>query len=62
MVTIVDEKYIHNVTELLEVDEESFKHCFIFKSIKEPGGKIIDSPLKYDEAIAIRDSFSKNFY
>ena len=26
------------------------------------GVNIINSPLKYDEAIALRDSFSKNIY
>jgi myosin heavy subunit len=26
------------------------------------GASVINSPLKYDEALALRDSFSKNIY
>ncbi len=26
------------------------------------GASVIDSPLKYDEALSLRDSFSKNIY
>ena len=58
---ITNEEYIKNVTTLLEVDYEKFKHSFQYKT-RKMGVSIINSPLKYDEAIALRDSFSKNIY
>lgn len=58
---ITNEEYIRNVTEMLEVDYQEFMHCFQFKT-RKMGANIINSPLKFDEAVALRDSFSKNIY
>ena len=58
---ISNEEYLRNVVELLEVDFEGFKHCFSYKT-RKLGPNLIHSPLKYDEAVALRDSFAKNIY
>lgn len=61
MVIIKNDGYIKNITELLEVDFDKFKNCFENKT-RKMGVNIISSPLKYSEAISLRDSFSKNIY
>lgn len=58
---IINEQYLKNVTDLLQVDYEEFKHCFQFKT-RKMGVNVINSPLKFDEAVALRDSFAKNIY
>lgn len=61
MAIITNEEYIRNVVELLEVDFEKFKHSFTYKT-RKLGPNLIHSPYKYDEAVALRDSFAKNIY
>lgn len=47
MALVVNEEYLKNVVELLEVDYAKFKHSFSFKT-RKLGPNIIHSPLKYD--------------
>jgi myosin heavy subunit len=46
---------------LLELDQEGLEQCFSFKT-RKIGMNVINSPLKYEEAVALQNSFSKNLY
>lgn len=61
MAIITNEEYALNVVKLLEIDFEKFKHHLQYKQLKS-GMNIINTPLKFNEALALRDSFSKNIY
>lgn len=57
----VNKQYIEAVVKLLGVDYEAFQFCFQYKS-RKLGVSVINSPLKYEEAIAVQNSFAKNLY
>ena len=61
MAIITNEEYALNVVKLLEIDFEKFKNHLQYKQLKS-GMNIINTPLKFNEALALRDSFSKNIY
>lgn len=52
---------LEKISILLNVDYQSLEHSFQYKS-RKMGQNVIHSPLKYDEAIALQNSFSKNLY
>jgi myosin heavy subunit len=49
------------VAKLLEVDLAALDHSFQFK-MRKMGASVINSPLRYDEAVALQNSFAKNIY
>jgi myosin heavy subunit len=61
MAIVINKEYIANVAKLLVIDYETFDACFQFKT-RKIGGSVINSPLKYDEAVALQNSFAKNLY
>ena len=61
MAIIVNKEYLFNVAELLGIKQEELDACFQFKT-RKIGGSVINSPLRYDEAIALQNSFAKNLY
>lgn len=54
-------QYLKVIAQLLCVDYDTFVHSFQYKS-RKMGQNIINSPLKYDEAVALQNSFAKNLY
>ena len=61
MAVVTNKDYLHNVAALLGLDVEALLLCFQFKT-RKIGASVINSPLKYDEAVALQNSFSKNLY
>jgi myosin heavy subunit len=61
MATPVNTECLMVISQLLEVSYETLSHGFQYKS-RKMGQNIINSPLKYDEAIALQNSFAKNLY
>ena len=61
MAVVVNKEYLQNVATLLGLSFEDLELCFTYKT-RKIGMNVINSPLKYDEAVALQNSFSKNLY
>lgn len=61
MATVVNKEFLSNVASLMSLNYEEFEYCFSFKT-RKIGGSVINSPLRYDEAVALQNSFAKNLY
>jgi myosin heavy subunit len=57
----VNKEYLASVVKLLCVDYEPFEFSFQYRT-RKLGASIINSPLRFDEAIALQSSFAKNIY
>lgn len=53
--------FLANAAYLINITTEDLAHSLSFKT-RKLAGSVIDSPLRLDEALALRDSLSKNLY
>ena len=58
---IEHENFLVNAAELIRVKPDDLSHALKYKT-RFLGGVLVHSSLRLEEAIALRDSFSKNLY